>query len=381
MSLGCGGVGVTLLRDASYGWSVGRFGARTGRSPVPVPFALSQRADRRSQVSCKSAGGVAKTCPGFLAALNSGTMIRWLVGTVGRGRESKAFPGLPGAALERRHLPAPTARRSVVARRLELAGVLLGTALCAAGLFSGCGGDDDDDPLDSVNGFCVEWAKRACSEPVQLNCSSGSPEKCRNAQSNYCLELVPADHYTRAGADKCLAAVQAAYRDGDLDGDELAVVTELAGDCRGILTGDGEEGDTCMGDIDCDIAAGLSCIKRLDEPSGECHVPVPVEGGDDCDDPELVCPSNAYCTEDRFCRSRQDKGEVCSRTEPCKRGLNCQEPEDGGVGVCVDKLGAGDACRLASDCESGICRQGTSGRICARLIRLDIDQPICDEFR
>lgn len=259
---------------------------------------------------------------------------------------------------------------------------LVGLALCvAAGLVSSCGGEDDDDPLASVSGFCNEWAKRACSDAVQLNCSSGSPEECQNAQSNFCLDLIPDDLYTKTGAKECLAAVEMAYRDGDLDGQELALVTELAGDCTSILSGDGEEGETCMEDVDCDVSTGLVCVRRLDEPSGECHVPVPVAGGEDCDDPELVCPSNAYCTEDRSCRAKQDEGEVCSSTEPCKSGLNCVETPDAGVGVCVEKLGASEECRVASDCESGICREATDGRICARLIRLDINQPICDDFR
>ncbi len=254
-------------------------------------------------------------------------------------------------------------------------------ALAAVGFFGACSSEKESDPLATSDGFCKEWSKKACSEPVQTQCASSSEQECRNSQENFCLGLVDEDAYDKSGAKDCLAAVEDAYEDGDLTGEERDTVLFLAGDCSGVLTGDGETGDSCFDELDCNTANDFHCVRRLDEPSGECHVPVEISGGGRCNDDDEVCVAGFYCDEDRNCLALKEEGDECSDTVPCESDLNCVVAEDAGVGVCTPKIRTGRECETDWDCETGICRQGTSSKICAPIIPLDIDVEICDDFR
>ncbi len=255
--------------------------------------------------------------------------------------------------------------------------------LCAgAVLFGACSSDDDkEDPLDRASGFCADWAERACSEAVQRRCSSGSQERCEGAQLDFCLDLVPDELYSKAGAKDCLDAVKDAYEDGELTGAERDTVVHLAGECAAVLSGDGDEDDDCTDDLDCDTSAGLRCVRRLDEPSGTCQEPVEVAGGRECDDPDEVCESGFYCDEERNCLAKKRLGRECSETIPCEDDLRCVVPADAGVGVCTAKTAVADECESDDECVSGICRQGASSLICAEVIVLDVGLDICEDFR
>jgi hypothetical protein len=253
--------------------------------------------------------------------------------------------------------------------------------LCSvAFLWVACGSDEKNDPLDEVSGFCAEWGERACSEIAIRRCSSGSEEECQSAQMDFCLDLVPARLYNKEGAKDCLAAVQEAYDDAELDGEERATVESLGGDCQAVLSGDGELDDECTKDTECDVANDLVCVSRLDEESGTCQVPVEVGGGRGCSRADQVCEADFYCDEKRDCIEKQEVDDECTLAVPCKDNLNCAAPEDSGVGVCTEKLGAGDECEWDEECATGICR-GINSMICAHVIVLDLDQPICEHFR
>ncbi len=260
--------------------------------------------------------------------------------------------------------------------------LFVGSVLLATiGVVAACGEEEKSDPLRNAGGFCTEWAKRACSEEVQKKCALRSEQECRNSQANYCSDLVDGDQYNRDGAKKCLAAVEDAYEDGDLTGEERDTVIYLGGDCSGVLTGEGTAGDSCFDNLDCDVANGFQCVRRLDEPSGECHDPVEVSGGERCNDENEVCVNGFYCDEDRDCLRLKDEGDECSETVPCQSGLNCVVAADAGVGVCTPKIRQGEECDVDTDCETGICRQATKSKICAPIIQLDIAVPICENFR
>jgi hypothetical protein len=252
---------------------------------------------------------------------------------------------------------------------------LLGLAFLAA-----CGSDEKSDPLATASGFCAEWAKRSCTERVVSRCGSGSAEECELAQTDACLKLVDADLYSKAGARDCLKAVEDAVKDLELNAKERSLFLELGGDCAAVLSGDGEQGDKCTEPSDCDQEQGLTCVLRLGASAGTCEEPVEVSGGRSCEDPEEVCEADFYCNEDRNCIEKQSETETCSVTVPCADGLNCLIVEDAGTSQCVAKLENGDECEADGDCESGICRQGSSRKVCAATVLIDIADPICDDF-
>src|SRR5690606_20737970 len=118
----------------------------------------------------------------------------------------------------------------------------------------------ESDPLDSASGFCAEWAERTCTEQVVRRCASGTTEECQLAQTDACLDLVSSDLYSKAGARACLDAVEEAVEDNEFTADERALFSELAGECSAVLSGDGEQGDKCSENSDCDREQGLACV-------------------------------------------------------------------------------------------------------------------------
>jgi hypothetical protein len=247
-----------------------------------------------------------------------------------------------------------------------------------------CGDEEKTDPLSSANGFCTEWAKRACSVNVQNQCASNSEEDCVLAQTDFCQALVPSALYSKPGAKACLDYVEDAYVDAQLTGEERDVVRNLASPCDVVLSGDGQKGDSCNENSDCDRVAGFECVIKTPDDPGTCQVPNRVGGGLPCDGAADVCADGFYCTDDEYCLVRKNAGDTCSESEPCARGLNCRVDQDAGVGECVAKLEQGDeGCDVDADCETGICAAGEDDdpNLCARVILLDAPKSICRDFR
>jgi hypothetical protein len=178
--------------------------------------------------------------------------------------------------------------------------------------------------------------------------------------------------------------VKDAYVDAQLTCAERDVVRNLAAPCDLVLSGDGQEGDNCDENSECDREAGLECLKKLDELQGTCQTPKTIRGGLSCAAPDQVCEEGFYCNDERDCLGRQDAAETCSAIEPCAQGLKCSEVPDGGVGHCIAKLESGDeGCEVDSDCKTGICAagEGDDPNVCARNILLDAPKAICKDFR
>src|SRR5690606_13338769 len=149
---------------------------------------------------------------------------------------------------------------------------------------------------------------------------------------------------SKAGARKCLDAVEEAVKDFELNAEERALFSELGGECSAVLSGDGEQGDKCTTNADCDQEHALSCVIRLGASAGTCEEPVEVSGGRNCDDPEEVCASEFYCNADRNCIEKRGEGASCSTTIPCADGFKCAMEGDAGASECVARARVGDDC-------------------------------------
>jgi hypothetical protein len=252
--------------------------------------------------------------------------------------------------------------------------------LLGVGLLS-CSAEKDVDPLASASGFCEEWAERACGEAVVNRCGADNKDDCLVSQAQFCEKLVPGSLYSQAGADKCLDAVEKAYKDGDLDAKERDTVRTLGAPCDLVLSGNGRSGDDCEENSDCDRAGGYDCIIPLGEAEGSCEKPKSVQGGLECGGPADVCASGFYCSESGDCLGRKSAGKECSEIVPCAGGLNCVIPEGSTAGICTARLENNEkGCEVDSDCASGICQKGNDRSVCSPKIQLDSLEEICDDL-
>jgi hypothetical protein len=250
---------------------------------------------------------------------------------------------------------------------------------------------DGPDPLATVEGFCSEWASRACDHDVWQKCGAKSADDCAEAQRHFCLSLVPDGKYSRDGADACLDAVSQAYRSGTLTADQRDVVRHLGGACDAVLSGPGGDGDACTENSDCNRSTGLECIVRPGSTEGSCHKPVPVDNGLDCTAPASVCSTDFYCNGEN-CIGKKKAGDPCSPGAPCKADSRCLGADgkpvtgaaDGGSasGTCVARKQTGDDCTEDDDCVTRICspRAGSATGVCFDSIPLTPAEPICADL-
>lgn len=229
--------------------------------------------------------------------------------------------------------------------------VVILTGVLGLGALVGCGGSEDKpNPLRTRDGFCAEWAKRACNDEVVDACSAASVEACREAQEEHCQSLVSSDAYRERDARACLDAVRKALEDAELTGAEVATVLRGEGPCS------------------------FSCV----EVDDGCVEPTVVGGGEECSDPDVVCDQGFYC-DGSNCLARKREGQACSEETPCQEELKCAGEE--GAQVCETRLGNGKECATDDDCQSGICTQTADGNICSARIILSTAEPACSKFR
>jgi hypothetical protein len=257
----------------------------------------------------------------------------------------------------------------------------LGCLLLGVGLLA-CSGEEAADPLASANGFCEEWAKRACSDAVLARCGADDKVTCRESQAEFCERLVPNTLYSKDAAQECLDAVEEAYKDAELKSEERDVVRSLAAPCDLILSGNGQTDDSCDESSDCDRVGGYDCVVPLGVTQGTCQKPNRKRGGSSCDGEADVCEDGYYCDDEYNCLERQNAGELCSDAVPCAEGLNCELEPDAGAGICRAKMLRGeDGCEVDSDCATDICQSANNRSICSSEIILSQLEPICDDLR
>jgi hypothetical protein len=234
-------------------------------------------------------------------------------------------------------------------------------------------GDDEKKPRTREE-FCRDWAAAACSDETVSACQAKDAESCRDTQEDVCRDLVPSDFSDEMG-QACIDAIEAAYRDADLKGDELKTVISLGGPCDKLIKGDKDEGEDCDDDRDCDGPAGYECVWHSDETSGTCQIPEVVGAGRDCSSKRKVCEVGFYCNGDN-CIEAKDAGDACTIQAECGEGAFCNA-----MGKCEDKHAVSEACASDIECEDGVCYEYDGEKTCTDRIRLGRSEPLCEQLK
>lgn len=246
----------------------------------------------------------------------------------------------------------------------------------------GCSSEEDPppNPLATRDGFCQAWAESAC-QPKVLDYCTATSSACQEAQKDVCLDLVPRS-YTSEHAESCLRAVSSAYEDGDLSATELAVVLHLAAPCDMLSSGTSDDGDACTENNDCNTAGGFICVIKKGADTGVCAEPEVVGPAEECTGVKQVCSEGYYCNDNCVVYKKTDTG-VCEGDYQCKPEDHCVfETAGAETGVCLERLGTGEACAKDSDCQSGICLPDSETEsLCVSTIRLSRNEPLCDNLK
>jgi hypothetical protein len=257
--------------------------------------------------------------------------------------------------------------------------------LLALSLAFGCSSEEEaPDPLAQPEGFCQAWGEAACQANVVLDCDAASADDCIDAQSGFCLSILP-DDYSSKRAKQCLSEVQRAYEDVRLSAEELQVVRYLAEPCHQLSAGSREQGDTCSNHEQCNNADGVFCVIKPGSTFGRCVTPEEVPPGDPCDGDAQVCTEGYYCNGENCVRNRAVDAS-CESDYECVAEARCVvtvDEEGVEAGACTERLPVNELCAADAECQSHYClipADATEGE-CASTIRLSRSEPLCDDLR
>lgn len=245
----------------------------------------------------------------------------------------------------------------------------LGVAIAAGCSSEQPGPGAGNSRIRTESGFCTEWARVVCSANVVEACEyADGVDGCRDFHLGFCLNLVP-EGYSPAHAQDCINAAKTAYSDATITAEEAAEVLNLGGECSRLVDGGVEEGDPCSSDFDCNMVEENRCVIKPGEVEGTCQVPMPVGGGERCDDAAAVCDDGFYC-DGRNCLAVLEGGEECMNDAMCGSEALCVLGGDG-TGLCTPKLETQEECTTDGECISNFC---VSGR-CRVRVQLSLDVP------
>jgi hypothetical protein len=261
--------------------------------------------------------------------------------------------------------------------------------LSAALALAACSSDEEgpkpDNALRTEQGFCQEWAKRACNSRVVSACSS-TKEGCLDRQSNYCEGLIPSG-YSSVNAEDCLEAVESAYANAQLSAEDIDVVVKLGGACSHLIKGPRSEDESCTDRYQCDTVHGFECVIKPGQESGTCVLPHVVAGGFECAAADTSCEVGFYCRviEDdgenvSICAGARDEGQSCSADEMCGDAAFCEKQSGETEGVCTEKLADREECVRDEECLSGYCLLDLATPQCVSSITLTIQASACNDL-
>ena len=213
-------------------------------------------------------------------------------------------------------------------------------------VLAGCG--DEPTPL-TPNQFFQQRAdlecaalSSACLMP-EATCTAGRvaqyATEYQNAVGNF-REFIPAN------AEACLDEVKKVY--GKLNQGAVALAGSdylaMQAVCANVYRGARLANEPCGSNLDC--VDDLICDKGF---CGEAQLVAPGAG---CANIGEYCPAGSYCsgaTGVWFCSAKASAQAYCGTAIPCLEALRCS------AGVCLARLGIGEACASDGDCSSGFC--------------------------
>lgn len=138
--------------------------------------------------------------------------------------------------------------------------------------------------------------------------------------------------------------------------DGVANGSETGPDCGGGCAAACEAGELCRNDSDCgsDVCNDSVCqAARCDDGK--------LNGGEsaiDCGGPCAGCPTGYPCNEPDDCESLSCAADKCLAPTCSDGAENGDETDADCGGSCDDRCAAGLKCRVAADCDSGVCDAG-----------------------
>lgn len=243
--------------------------------------------------------------------------------------------------------------------------------VAALAMVAGCGSSEDPVKVEEPKfrdsaAFCQAVAKAECSAAIREACSAGDESSCvakvssdcnsRNADVTFGLQTLE-QNYRNTKAEACVNALAASYGDTKISADEHRAIRKA---CDPVFSAQKGEGGPCKVDLDCDLAAGLTC----DIFTGTCR-PVGTETkGGDCS--SARCAPGLFCSSvDKICFDGRGEGVMCDPvSNPCKASLLCEG------GTCVAKRAANADCTSDDQCASEFCALVPEGSNKARRICL-----------
>lgn len=220
---------------------------------------------------------------------------------------------------------------------------------------------------------------RACGPEVIDVCQAASASRCQASQKEYCLDLVPPS-YAPDQARVCLDAVEAAYADADLDGEELKTVTQLGAPCHLLVRGSGGADAPCTSSAECDGPRGFVCVIKGGDIDGTCQIPEEVGGGFDCSEPQQTCEEGFYCNGEN-CIAHRRLDARCTVDTECGPEAYCEAVPPELDKVCTPRSDISEPCSSARECLSGVCLLAGGESLCVERVRLSPSEPLCQSLR
>ncbi len=249
---------------------------------------------------------------------------------------------------------------------------------------AGCSSKDESpDPNGTVDLFCSNWGKAACSPTVVANCSGTDSTSltdalthaCIESQRSFCEGLVP-DGFSSAQAKSCLDGVAQAYSDATLSALEVATVRHRGPPCNHLIKGPALAGEACNSDDDCNTLQNYLCVQK--SGVGSCEIPMVVDNGTSCTAANAACNPGFYCDGDNCVQSKAADGK-CADNFECGAGLSCDaDTKKCAVRVDQKECTSDDDCTAKHVCDIAA---GAKTGTCVTSIILTSTDKLCEDLR
>jgi hypothetical protein len=252
----------------------------------------------------------------------------------------------------------------------------------AAVVLAACTGKSPE-PLPKypdASAYCSGRAQAECNDAVIAACAAPTKDKCILSRQGVCISGVPGGKaYDSSQTEDCIARVSSAYGDAKLTKDEIKTYTDA---CALLFNGVGVKNSPCAADGDCKVSEGLRCVVSSSggadggavKSSGNCQVPMTVQGGDSCAPVDAMCAAGYHCGLTKHCEINGAAGEACGDGSPCKETLKCSS-----AGMCEPKLPDSSPCTVGEECLNGVCLEQSN--ICVSQVILAPNEPFCVQAR